>query len=132
MAVLGEAEERAQHLVAQPPLMATAFVFGLLINMGVLLEYKLLLAAFGLPSHLIAVIAAIFATGAAHSMPVPAGVGGLEGGQIAIFAALGYPAEVGLAVALAVRLRELLWLVPGLVYLMGRGIAGMALKESVA
>lgn len=132
MVVLGEAEERAQRLVAQPPLMATAFALGLLINMGVLLEYKLLLAAFGLPSHLVAVIAAIFATGAAHSMPVPAGVGVLEGGQIAIFAALGYPAEVGLAVALAVRLRELLWLVPGLVYLVGRGIAGMALRESVA
>jgi len=132
MAVLGEAEQRAQRLVAQPVLVATAFAFGLMINMGVLLEYKLLLAAFGLPSHFVAVIAAIFATGAAHSMPVPAGVGVLEGAQMALFVALGYPADVGLAVALAVRLRELLWLVPGLVYLVGRGIAGMTLRESVA
>jgi uncharacterized membrane protein YbhN (UPF0104 family) len=132
MAVLGEAEKCAQRLVAQPLLVATAFVFGLVINMGVLLEYKLLLAAFGLPAHLVAVIAAIFATGAAHSMPVPAGVGVLEGAQMALFAALGYPADVGLAVALVVRLRELLWLVPGLLYLVGRGIAGMVLRESVA
>ena len=44
----------------------------------------------------------------------------------------GDPADVGLAVALAVRLRELLWLLPGLLYLLGRGIAGAALRESVA
>jgi uncharacterized protein (TIRG00374 family) len=132
MAVLAEAEQRAQRLVAQLPLMVTGFLFGLMINLGVLLEYKLLLSAFGLPSQLIAVVAALFATGAAHSMPVPAGLGVLEGAQMALFVALGYPAEVGLAVALAVRLRELLWLVPGLAYLVGRGIAGMALKESVA
>ena len=132
MAVITDAEGRAQRLVAQSPLMMTVFVVGLAINAGVLLEYKLLLAAFGLPSHSFAVVAAIFATGAAHSMPVPAGVGVLEGAQMALFAALGYPAEIGLAVALAVRLRELLWLVPGLVYLLGRGIAGMALRESVA
>jgi hypothetical protein len=132
MAALGCAEESAQRLVAQPGLMVIAFAFGLVINLGVLLEYKLLLAAFGLPSHLIAIVAAIFATGAAHAMPVPAGIGVLEGSQMALFAALGYPTDVGLAVAFAVRLRELLWLVPGLVYLFGRGIAGLALRESVA
>lgn len=132
MAIMADAEQRAQRLVAQLPLMATVFVVGLVINVGVLIEYKLLLAAFGLPSHLIAMVAAIFAAGAAHSMPVPAGVGVLEGAQMALFAALGYPADVGLAVALAVRLRELVWLLPGLGYLFGRGIAGMALRESVA
>jgi len=132
MAAVADAERCAQRLVAQPPLMATVFVVGLVINVGVLLEYKLLLAAFGLPAQPIAVVAAIFATGAAHSMPVPAGIGVLEGAQMALFAALGYPADVGLAVALAVRLRELVWLLPGLGYLLGRGIAGMALRESVA
>jgi hypothetical protein len=132
MTAVADAEASAQRLVVQPVRMAVVFVCGLVINLGVLLEYKLLLAAFGLPSDLIAVVAAIFATGAAHSMPVPAGLGVLEGSQMVLFAALGYPAEVGLAVALAVRLRELLWLLPGLVYLLTRGIAGMALRESVA
>jgi uncharacterized protein (TIRG00374 family) len=126
------AEECARRLVAQPSLMTTAFLFGLMINLGVLLEYKLLLEAFALPSGLIAIVAAIFATGAAHSMPVPAGVGVLEGSQMALFAALGHPAEIGLAVALAVRLREMLWLLPGLVYLVVRGVAGMAIRETVA
>lgn len=132
MATLEAAERCAQHLVRQPMLMIVAFGFGLMLNLGVLLEYKLLLGAFGLPSDLIAVVAAIFATGAAHSMPVPAGVGVLEGSQMVLFAALGQPAEVGLAVALAVRLRETLWLLPGLVYLFGRGLTGMVLRESVA
>jgi uncharacterized protein (TIRG00374 family) len=132
MTVVADAEERAQRLVGRLPLMTVAFVLGLAINLGVLLEYELLLAAFGLPHQPVAIVAAIFATGAAHSMPVPAGVGVLEGAQMALFAALGYPADVGLAVALAVRLRELLWLLPGLLYLLGRGIAGAALRESVA
>jgi uncharacterized protein (TIRG00374 family) len=132
MSVVEDAEERAQRLAGRVPLMTSAFVLGLAINVGVLLEYELLLAAFGLPRQPVAVVAAIFATGAAHSMPVPAGIGVLEGAQMALFAALGYPADVGLAVALAVRLRELLWLLPGLVYLVGRGIAGVALRESVA
>jgi hypothetical protein len=132
MTAVADAEASAQQLVVQPVRMAVVFVCGLVINLGVLLEYQLLLAAFGLPSHLIAVVAAIFATGAAHSMPVPAGLGVLEGSQMVLFAALGYPTEIGLAVALAVRLRELLWLLPGLVYLLARGIAGMALRESVA
>lgn len=132
MAVVEDAETGAQRLVGRLPLMTGAFVLGLAINLGVLLEYELLLSAFGLPHQPVAIVAAIFATGAAHSMPVPAGVGVLEGAQMALFAALGYPADVGLAVALAVRLRELLWLLPGLVYLLGRGIAGAALRESIA
>ena len=34
---------------------------------------------------------------------------------------LGYAPATGLAVGLAVRLRELVWVVPGLLYLAGRG-----------
>jgi hypothetical protein len=53
---------------------------------------------------------------------VPAGVGVLEGAQMVLFGALGHPAEVGLAVGLVVRLRELVWILPGIVYLTGRGV----------
>ena len=54
-------------------------------------------------------------------LPIPAGVGVLEGAQVWIFQMLGYPTEVGLAVGLAVRLRELLWMAPGVVYLLAGG-----------
>jgi uncharacterized membrane protein YbhN (UPF0104 family) len=69
------------------------------------------------------VVAAIFGTAAAHQLPVPAGIGVLEGGLMWLFGMLGYPAEVGLAVGLAVRLRELVWALPGAVYLAG-GLGG--------
>src|SRR5262249_59900102 len=99
------------------------------VNALVLVEYWLLLSAFGLPAGLLAVVAAIFGTGAAHSMPVPGGVGVLEGAQMVLFGTLGYPAEVGLAVGLVVRLRELVWVLPGIVFLIGRGVVRAYVRE---
>ena len=75
-----------------------------------------------LPAGPTALAAAIFATGAAHMLPVPAGIGVLEGAQMWIFTTLGYSADVGLAVGLAVRLRDLVWMLPGLLYLSGRSL----------
>jgi hypothetical protein len=63
---------------------------------------------------------------------VPAAVGALEGAQMWIFGTLGHPAEVGLAVGLAVRLRELVWIMPGLVYLLVRGIRPLAAQAAEA
>lgn len=115
--VLAEAEGEAAALAADRRLLGRAYLVGLGLNLVVLLEYGVLLAAFGLPWHPVAVVGAIFAAGAAHSLPVPASVGVLEGAQMWLFSMLGYPPEVGLAVGLAVRLRELAWVLPGLVYL---------------
>jgi uncharacterized protein (TIRG00374 family) len=113
---LEAADKRAGALLARPLLLAGAFAIGVLANLVVMMEYHLLLSAFGLPASLVAVVAAIFATGAAHSMPVPAGVGVLEGAQIFLFSALGHPPEIGLAVGLVVRIRDVCWTVPGLLY----------------
>ena len=118
MDALAAAETAAATLVAEPRRLARAFGVVVVAHTVVLLEYHLLLAAFGLPAGPLAVVAAIFATGAAHSLPVPAAVGTLEGAQMFLFGTLGYPPEVGLAVGLAVRLREVVWIVPGLVYLL--------------
>ena len=41
---------------------------------------------------------------------------------------LGYPTEVGLAVGLAVRLRELLWMAPGVVYLLAGSLISSYLR----
>src|SRR5205814_7147025 len=108
--------------VAQPRRLGRAFALGVLANLVVLAEYHFLLSGFGLPAGPLAVVAAIFATGAAHSVPVPGAVGALEGAQMWLFGTLGHPPEVGLAVGLAVRLRELVWILPGLLYLLARGI----------
>jgi uncharacterized protein (TIRG00374 family) len=132
MGVLAGAEECAARLVAQPGQLGRAFAVGIGVNLLVLVEYWLLLRAFGLPAGPLAVVAAIFATGAAHSVPVPAGVGVLEGAQMFVFGTLGHPPEVGLAVGLAVRLRELVWVLPGLVYLLACGVTGALAREAAA
>jgi uncharacterized protein (TIRG00374 family) len=120
--VLATAEAEATRLLDDPRRLAVAFAIGVGVNVIVLFEYRFLLAAFDLPHDALAVVAAIFATGAAHSLPVPAAVGILEGAETWLFTMLGHAAEVGLAVGLAVRLRELVWALPGLVYLAAGGV----------
>jgi hypothetical protein len=122
MEVLTAAEGAAAALVAERARMSAAFVLGVVLNVMVLVEYWLLLRAFGLPADPLAVVAAIFGVGAASSMPVPAGVGVLEGSQMFLFSVLGHAPEVGLAVGLAVRLRMLIWVAPGLLHLAVRGV----------
>jgi len=122
MGVAEEADEATADLVGRPRRMAIAFGAGLIANLLVIAEFAMLLWAFGLPSEMTAIAAAIFATGAAHMLPIPAGVGVLEGAQVWIFGMLGYPMEVGLAVGLAVRLRELLWMAPGVVFMLVSGV----------
>lgn len=120
MEVIVASESAATRLIEDRRLLLGAFAVGLVGNLLVIAEFALLLEAFGLPATPTAVCAAIFVTGAAHMLPVPAGVGVLEGAQMWIFGMLGYPPDVGLAVGLAVRLRELLWTLPGLLYLLAR------------
>lgn len=120
MQVLEDSERGATRLVDEPARLRTAFGVGIVANVLVIAEFAFLLAAFGLPSDPVAIVAAVFATGAAHMLPVPAGVGVLEGAQVWIFTMLGYPADVGLAVGLAARFRELLWMLPGLAYALVR------------
>jgi len=122
MDVVEAADRAAGELVGQRSRMAVAFATGILANLLVILEFWLLLVAFDLPATPIAVVAAIFATGAAHMVPIPAGIGVVEGAQMWAFEMLGYSPDVGLAVGLAVRLRELLWMLPGLVYVLGRSL----------
>ena len=98
-------------------MIAVAFGAGLVGTGCALLEYHLLLAAFQLPHTPIAIVAAVFATGAAHALPVPAGVGVLEGAMLWLFTALGHPPAVGLAIGFVARLREVVWVLPGLLYL---------------
>jgi len=112
--------------------LGVAFAAGLLANLLVVVEFVCLFAAFDLPTTPITVVAALFATGAAHMFPVPAGVGVLEGAQMWMFEMLGYPSDVGLAVGLAVRLREVIWMLPGVVFLLGGSILTSMARESDA
>src|SRR5262249_3552366 len=119
--VLAAAETDAAALVAARRALAAAFGLGLLANTLVLLEVHLLLSGFGLPAGPVAIAGALFATGAAHSVPVPAAIGTLEAAQIWLSSPSGTPPAPCLAVGLALRLRELVWVVPGLIVVLTRG-----------
>jgi uncharacterized protein (TIRG00374 family) len=125
METVAEAEDATAKILARPARLVRAFAVGLVATGLVIVEYAVLLRSFDLPVGAVAVVAAIFASGAAHALPVPAAVGALEGGTMWLFGVLGHPPEVGLAVGLAVRLRDLLWVTPGLAYLVGRGALGI-------
>jgi len=128
MDVMAESDTAAAELIGRPRRMLVAFVAGLVANLLVIVEFVVLLAAFGLPTEPTAVVAAIFATGAAHMLPIPGGIGVLEGANMWLFQLLGYPTEVGLAVGLAARLRELIWMLPGATYLLA-GSLNKSLSE---
>ncbi len=123
MDVLERSEAAAARLVVQRRRLALAFGAGFGTNLLVMLEYGVLFSALGLPADALTIVAAIFASAAAQQLPVPAGVGVLEGGQVWMLGMLGYPPEVGLAAGFAVRLRELVWALPGLICLAARWLS---------
>ena len=83
------------------------------------LEVFLILHFMGTPVSLTtALIIEAFATAIkSAAFLIPAGVGALEGGTMAVFAAFGLGAGVGLSMTLVRRFRELAWVAAGLVVL---------------
>jgi uncharacterized membrane protein YbhN (UPF0104 family) len=116
--VVETAEDGARRILGRPATLATALGVGIAADLLTLVQYKCLLAAFGLPSTPVAVVAAIFASGAARTLPVPGAVGTVEAAQVWLFGLLGHPPEVGLAVGLATRLRDVAWAAPGAAFML--------------
>ena len=87
------------------------------------LEAWVILNALGLHvSFLTAVVIEAFGTGIRFaSFMIPAHLGALEGGHVAIFGALGLSAPAALSFSLARRVRELAWTALGLAMLTGLG-----------
>jgi uncharacterized membrane protein YbhN (UPF0104 family) len=116
------AEDAARRLLDRPARLASALAMGFVADLLTLVQYACLLAAFGLPSTPLSVVAAVFASGAARTLPVPGAVGTVEAADVWIFGMLGHPPEVGLAVALATRLRDVVWAAPGFLFLLVRAL----------
>ena len=95
-------------------LLASAVWHGLGLVLGTV-EVYLLVRFLGLPISPLAAFA-IGALGTAvkfFSFMVPASLGALEGGNVAIFAAFGLGGAVGLTYSLVRRLREVVWITAG-------------------
>jgi uncharacterized protein (TIRG00374 family) len=83
------------------------------------LEIFLVVRLLGVPVSLpVAFTVAAFGNGVKFiSFMIPAGLGALEGGNVAFFAALGLGGAIGLSYTLVRRLREILWVAAGFVAL---------------
>ena len=83
------------------------------------LEVYLILHFMGIPVSLTTalVIEAFAAAIKSAAFLIPGGLGALEGGNMAVFAAIGLGAGVGLSMTLVRRFRELTWVAAGLVTL---------------
>lgn len=120
--LVADAEAAARRLLAHPARLGLALAASVVADALTLVQHACLLAAFGLPSTPFAVVAAVFASGAARSLPVPGAVGTVEAAELWLFGLLGHPPEVGVAIGLAIRLRDLVWAAPGFVYLLVRAV----------
>lgn len=79
-----------------------------------LLEYWLVVYFLGAELNLVQTIAALTAARIAFLMPLPGGLGALEASQVLAMAALGFNPALGIAVALWIRVRDIVIGVVGL------------------
>jgi glycosyltransferase 2 family protein len=93
-----------------------------------------ILNALGLPvSPATALLIEAFGTGVRFaSFMVPAHLGALEGGHVAIFVALGMTAPAGLTFSLVRRVREAAWTTVGLIALTALGMPSPAVAAALA
>jgi hypothetical protein len=130
VATVDAVEEDARRVIAWRGRLLAALAISAFADVLTVVQFALLLAAFGLPSSPVAVVAAIFAAGAGRLLPVPGGVGTVEAAQLWLFGMLGHAPEVGLAVGLATRLRDLVWAAPGFAFLLLRALKPPPIEAS--
>ncbi|MEE8311351.1 MAG: lysylphosphatidylglycerol synthase transmembrane domain-containing protein [Candidatus Binatia bacterium] len=118
--------ETEDHLVIffreHPAVFMTGLMLSLAVEATIVLQYWLLLAAFGIDVEPTTLLVAIALTGAAHAVPTPAGLGALEGAQVTLFAATAGQPALGFVVAVVMRMHETLWIGIGLAALGLRGV----------
>lgn len=118
--------ETENHLVIffreHPAVFLAGLMLSLTVEAMIVLQYWLLLAAFGIDVDPTTLLVAIALTGAAHVVPTPAGLGALEGAQVTLFAATAGQPALGFVVAVVMRIHETLWIGIGLTILSVRGL----------
>ena len=101
-------------LAAHPRLVPAGVAVSLAIEGLHLVELSALFAVFALAVPLPLLLLSSMGIGVAHALPVTASLGTLEATQIGLFAVGGESLATGLAVAVAIRLAETLWILVGL------------------
>jgi uncharacterized protein (TIRG00374 family) len=123
----------AQFYRREPVRLALSIFFHFLGWLGSALETWLILSLLGIEvSLLTATVIEAFSTAVRFAtFVVPASLGALEGGHVAIFAALGLGATAGMSFSLVRRIREATWIGVGFIALAAyRGLAPPAAAVS--
>ena len=135
--VLGSTESSLRALLfGRRRLLVAVLLSALVLNGLVFAEFAALLAAFGAGATLPELAGVLLGVGLAHALPVPGSIGALEGAQAAFARAAGGGVALAVAAATAARLRDLLWTVPGMLWLAagargGRGGSAPLARERV-
>jgi uncharacterized protein (TIRG00374 family) len=125
-----QTDEALRHLLFdRRRLVLLCVASALVLNAVILAEYATLFTAFGAHPTLPELAGAMLGVGLAHALPIPGALGALEGAQAAVFELSGAGTGLAIVAATVARLRDLVWTVPGAVYLALRG--PLALRGSV-
>ncbi len=115
---LNEFELLVEHFYANRPrhfqraLLVNAILWALMF-----IEYKVALLILGYDASPFGILLFLTGVGIAYSIPIPAGLGVLELGQVSAGALLGVKASTGIALAFLIRLRDIAWTLVGLLLL---------------
>jgi glycosyltransferase 2 family protein len=101
------AEEQVANIVSKQPRFLIAALGLSLITWGIMIfEYWFTLQLLGIRLELAQVIIALTAARIAFLLPIPAGLGALEAGQVAAMQILGLEPAIGISVSLIIRARD--------------------------
>jgi hypothetical protein len=89
-----------------PGTILKAILLSVLIWIAIVFEFSLALAFLGIQMNLQQVIIALTAARIAFLLPVPAGLGTLEAGQVLAMQAMGFSPAVGISLSLLIRARD--------------------------
>jgi len=128
-AVLAQVEDDLSRFFRQRPAMFLGAIgASLLIEGMVLVEYGLLFAAFGVHLDLPTLLIVMVVSGLVRAVPVPAGLGAMEAGQVTLLAAIEGRPDIGLIIGTVLRLHETIWITAGLAALSLRGMSFARLR----
>jgi uncharacterized protein (TIRG00374 family) len=99
--------EVARFLRADPITIIKAIFLSLVIWIALVFEFGLALAFLGIQATLPQVILILTVSRIAFLLPIPAGLGTLEAGQVLAMQALGFNPAIGLSLSLLIRARDI-------------------------
>lgn len=116
-------DELARLARERPAVLLWGGLGSVLIEVAIVAQYHVLLAAFGIVLDLPTLVLVLFGSGVARAMPAPAGLGALEAAQVAVVGVAAGRPDLGFVVGVIIQLHQALLLALGLAVLAGRGVS---------